>query len=1326
MKEKYVMPLLFVTVALILNFCFYRSQPKAEETIQYESSTSEQQESTSYSQTSLPVENLATNPIPTAELIPNLTLVGSWEELKNALDDESVSYIRFKNDISDVPNSQTVTLGRTNNSKLRDLVIDGNGHRINMKNSYFTFNSETLPKTATYTITTINLDIFQGAFYGMLSAARINTANNNNNAGKLTFVYKDVNYTGAQMISSYHSDIEFRGHIKIELTPKYLYDGELYNASDQEALESANVTIADGTVLEASNNNYNLFKLNDRGKLTIGNNTSVKLYSSASLYPLITTESLKIESNSYVVMTQKSNNQTIIDMSASAQSHLNIGASSKLIVNVEGNIGNNAWVQTYPVINMGTKANSTISVSDSSNFDIHINGRLLRQACIVNMKGAGSQFLIDKNATFTVDEKDTSTNSSPSANLFDFGTNTYFGISENGKFSVNLPDILSSSNGLNFGSNSSLDIKKGATFDFKAALTGAGSYLLNFNSGGQIQVDSSELFNLEILTLKSDTSSAYLVRLPTTNRGILFKNQDILAVQNKKGASYASQEFGELNWFNIKKLYIPTSSPASTGLSGVTDNSTSHANTQVEANNDRVTSSLLCNFFLSNYQKLTLTSPSDIEENTIDVSTWSSLDAAIRNQSITKINIRNDIVNDETTSNTNRVIPKKGMLINGNGHKVDFRGISFYNNDVIAPNVTMGLEIIGLHMYGQNFYGPFKYSGSTSTRDTPRRQFGYGYLKYENVTYEGAQLTASYTYDIVFAGKVTNKSMSDQYTSPFDNQSYKTQGIPQVNIEATNVIFEENAIYNGSAEDAGVFRLASGGGITLGKNSNVTLTSLDNTGNSGEYDGFVLSLSGGVFCNQNSKLTINTRSKTPQSAIDISASSGSVVLDKYATLNINLDDRFNNNVSNAAKSKSIIDVAAMLKISEYATLNIRGNIERSGLGSTSSNSNGLIDLKQNGHLQVDQYGSLLVSLTGNVQNTSVIKSTSANSKVNFSSAKLIDIDISQLPDSDSKGKSLNNKIFQTISFETSYQKVSAWNIGKLGDASFIWDPVYSLKASHNNYNSRNVTSGSNKQTIVNSLNSNFKVENFNHIRFEGYPDLSISLNPLSNDQTLTNSYTLEGKTEPNALVFFSGDKAIPTATLTSYDVTDKSKKYHIKSDANGKFSYKLPQGKYFTVRNTITATAFSNTSGKTATATQKVVTSGELPKDSDYIKLVSASDIDFGHIEIDGKNRLLKTTTNQVINIEGLQELSDSWKLNLTISPFTTTDGDVLPSNYSFGELPIEPNSQVTVFEHPDISVQHYSVEFTPDNGLKLDVNLSQALAKKYSSTAKWSVVIGP
>ncbi|WP_207695453.1 hypothetical protein DOK67_0000051 [Enterococcus sp. DIV0212c] len=93
--------------------------------------------------------------------------------------------------------------------------------------------------------------------------------------------------------------------------------------------------------------------------------------------------------------------------------------------------------------------------------------------------------------------------------------------------------------------------------------------------------------------------------------------------------------------------------------------------------------------------------------------------------------------------------------------------------------------------------------------------------------------------------------------------------------------------------------------------------------------------------------------------------------------------------------------------------------------------------------------------------------------------------------------------------------------------------------------------------------------------------MSLSVVNLEDNQAKPASYTITGKTAPDAFLQFSSDiRQIPEGNLSS-EVEGDQTKYQIRADQNGTFQYKLPKDTYFESGEAIRVNSMLN--GKTAT-----------------------------------------------------------------------------------------------------------------------------------------------
>lgn len=98
--------------------------------------------------------------------------------------------------------------------------------------------------------------------------------------------------------------------------------------------------------------------------------------------------------------------------------------------------------------------------------------------------------------------------------------------------------------------------------------------------------------------------------------------------------------------------------------------------------------------------------------------------------------------------------------------------------------------------------------------------------------------------------------------------------------------------------------------------------------------------------------------------------------------------------------------------------------------------------------------------------------------------------------------------------------------------------------------------------------------------------LTLTADDIVNKPSDIHSTTIIGSAYPNSFLEFSNHSDIPAGTLSS-GVASDTRKYHIRADNNGKFSYKLPDGKAFQFGENVTITSFLH--GKVLTQSKDVL-----------------------------------------------------------------------------------------------------------------------------------------
>ncbi|MEI5993213.1 Ig-like domain-containing protein [Candidatus Enterococcus mansonii] len=108
-------------------------------------------------------------------------------------------------------------------------------------------------------------------------------------------------------------------------------------------------------------------------------------------------------------------------------------------------------------------------------------------------------------------------------------------------------------------------------------------------------------------------------------------------------------------------------------------------------------------------------------------------------------------------------------------------------------------------------------------------------------------------------------------------------------------------------------------------------------------------------------------------------------------------------------------------------------------------------------------------------------------------------------------------------------------------------------------------------------------------------NVTITTGELVDNPEQQESYTLVGKTYPNAFLSFSGSASLPEGQLSS-EVKGDTSNYQIRANNDGAFSYRLPRDSYFKAGEKVEVKSMLNGKFATVTKTVQDTTPPEAPK----------------------------------------------------------------------------------------------------------------------------------
>ncbi|MHC5374203.1 pectate lyase-like adhesive domain-containing protein [Enterococcus sp. LJL120] len=339
-------------------------------------------------------------------------------------------------------------------------------------------------------------------------------------------------------------------------------------------------------------------------------------------------------------------------------------------------------------------------------------------------------------------------------------------------------------------------------------------------------------------------------------------------------------------------------------------------------------------------------------QEVVTVYTFAELNNVVRYGTADYIKLGNDIVSDtflaggalaRRDANANR----RDYVIDGQGHTLDSGSVSWsYPESTRERN----FYIKNIKMHSTNPYGCFMGAEANGN---------FTSMVFEDVDYDGSQLTASWTTTLFFRGENKVTSRYDSYTASYVNANntgqdyssvravytgltYRSRG--QSGLEAYRVIFDEGTTFECTVENGDGLLIGSFRGkeptaagrttpyVAVRTGANVNMVS---QGNSGEtwyyytsdglyYAGINIQAGGQLYVGTDSTLTMDVRNTT-RTGIFLGGGTSSkrtnLTIDNGGTLNLLADGNRNTTDSKYAG----------IKLYQYSDLNILAGGKLTGL-----------------------------------------------------------------------------------------------------------------------------------------------------------------------------------------------------------------------------------------------------------------------------------------------------------------------------------------------------------------------------------------------------------
>ena len=586
-----------------------------------------------------------------------------------------------------------------------------------------------------------------------------------------------------------------------------------------------------------------------------------------------------------------------------------------------------------------------------------------------------------------------------------------------------------------------------------------------------------------------------------------------------------------------------------------------------------------------------------------DISSDADFTAALRDSTIVVFNIVADFAVTESTGTENIVYSNasgnpggtRKIIIEGNDHTVDFRGRAYRPNTGGPFDIT----IQNLSLYSRHYYGFISTTSLSSAYQNQSR------IVYHDVTTLGSQLLRADNTPVEFSGTVST-TLVESYTSPFGG-SFTTQSFSnQQNLEVNNAVVHAGTKLTLVAGNVGSTDIKSGGTLELHPNAKVYIDNTATVNNATGELAETLLISGNLDMEEQSELSVVTGPARSRSAIRISGNGSSLLVGRKAKLDV----KATNNTAGDGTNYNVIRLGsnATLAVEEEGIFNVSSTQTGTGTGS-------VIYADNTATFTVAKKGSFSVEADGTGSKSLIRMGTGA--KFIFSDAQSVDMKFIGTPNNAS---SLIDMSGSAGRFDVDVQRVQQWNRGNESDTpDKDWSPMFGMKLPYSSrvINNSNIiarsTTASIRSDFINYFNtgvtktvSGTSVPGAQRVRFEYIPDVTVSIDSISNDLAAdVGSNTVYGVTNPDAYVRITytppnGGQPItidhtvssPVEANEGEELDEQTSPFTVQAAGSqgtdaASYSYTLPNGQHFEAGGVIEVYSFKE--GKSSTVTQVVL-----------------------------------------------------------------------------------------------------------------------------------------
>ncbi len=526
------------------------------------------------------------------------------------------------------------------------------------------------------------------------------------------------------------------------------------------------------------------------------------------------------------------------------------------------------------------------------------------------------------------------------------------------------------------------------------------------------------------------------------------------------------------------------------------------------------------------------------------------------------------------------------LIIDGKGHKIDFRAVSvcfFPRTFNTIDNIPWDITLQNIEIYSGNFYGPIQLNDLENANQTRSK------MRYHNVTHVGNQLLHTVNTSVVLSGHVSSHQMSP-YDAKLGRGDWRINNLFQANFEINSMEIKDGATVELSTINSGNIHfynnqpsLNPNTSLIIGDDAKITITA--NGTATGEAGGANLYFAGHTILTVGERSTLDLDAKHNFASITTEGWSGGrtshIHLLEDSKVSIYSPGR--THLGDNWDTRTLISMplgnTSSLNLGKGSTLEIEA---------VNQNTNQhVIYYHSGGILNIEEDATLDIRSDGHRPEHSLI-STAHRPEAQHSSIRMNINDAAKVNLQKTGNLTGNTALLQNVILNAWNHSIQQWNRdNRTEESTYTWENILSFESTFSRPGLWNSPGGVPSDTRVTAVDPNVAEDarvNFasraQRLLFEKIPRVEIALDPLTNDRSRRNSYTITGETSPGAYVRFSRDLSLPEPEIGPIETGgEETEWFHVIAEEDGSFEFDLSQFDdfdYFRGQEVVTATAFLN------------------------------------------------------------------------------------------------------------------------------------------------------